>query len=667
MDIIDIILGKALTPQGKTTTYLAKAEKAAQAAAAAKTSADNAVAAVESITEQTNANNASAQEALAAADEALERVNSALETLENEGITTETIDDEIDNLLFSITSTTNSDAVTNHLMVDYPSGETDRIANLVVMYQSEGQNTNGTMTQKAITNYVNQETGNLTSTIANIETRLATAESSIAHGGGGSGAVGNLGSENAGNIVVVGEHGEVTAGDTTEAAIIEALIKAGTYQVANAVGLDLDYENKIYIRTQESTNYSAGAEFNKYSMFGGRMRCNVNDSGAIVAWYGDNDYRDDGSNGQVMVYQPKFYYQRVLISYNGVNSGRAVRHEALLLSAAPLSGFKLHPLFKNENGDEVNYVLLPAYDGGLYDTSENAYSIDDTAIADYEADKLSSVAGVKPVSGKNHRLTIAAAEQLANNRGKGWHITNMRAESANQMLMMVEYGTPNLQVAIENGLTQLNSNLNYNCAATTGSTQSLGNTTGHATVTSQLINDTITTYTNPGQRAVSYRGMENPWGNIWHYLGDVIVFGNGNTQGGTPYICDTYNWDPSSTDGYTSIGFNLPNSSDAYISAFGYGNSTLDWVFLPIEVSSSANNLLPIGDTLWTTSSLRGTHIMTGSGPWNFGDKSGPFQYSCDYDASTSARNYGAKLMFIPELNTTYVNNYNHWLQKVGG
>jgi hypothetical protein len=29
MDIIDIILGKALTPQGKTTAYLAKAEKAA--------------------------------------------------------------------------------------------------------------------------------------------------------------------------------------------------------------------------------------------------------------------------------------------------------------------------------------------------------------------------------------------------------------------------------------------------------------------------------------------------------------------------------------------------------------------------------------------------------------------------------------------------------------
>jgi hypothetical protein len=43
-------------------------------------------------------------------------------------------------------------------------------------------------------------------------------------------------------------------------------------------------------------------------MYGGRMRCNVTDDGTITAFYGDSNYADDGSNGQVMVYQPKFYY-----------------------------------------------------------------------------------------------------------------------------------------------------------------------------------------------------------------------------------------------------------------------------------------------------------------------------------------------------------------------
>ena len=35
MDILDIMLARAMTPQGKTETYVAKAEKAAQDAAAA--------------------------------------------------------------------------------------------------------------------------------------------------------------------------------------------------------------------------------------------------------------------------------------------------------------------------------------------------------------------------------------------------------------------------------------------------------------------------------------------------------------------------------------------------------------------------------------------------------------------------------------------------------
>jgi hypothetical protein len=35
---------------------------------------------------------------------------------------------------------------------------------------------------------------------------------------------------------------------------------------------------------------------------------------------------------------------------------------------------------------------------------------------------------------------VEKAEQLAKNRGTGWHITNMAMESANQMLFIIEYG-----------------------------------------------------------------------------------------------------------------------------------------------------------------------------------------------------------------------------------
>jgi len=46
MDIIDIMLAKALTPQGKTDAYVAKANKAAQKAEKAQADAEAAIATV---------------------------------------------------------------------------------------------------------------------------------------------------------------------------------------------------------------------------------------------------------------------------------------------------------------------------------------------------------------------------------------------------------------------------------------------------------------------------------------------------------------------------------------------------------------------------------------------------------------------------------------------
>jgi len=74
-----------------------------------------------------------------------------------------------------------------------------------------------------------------------------------------------------------------------------------------------------------------------------------------------------------------------------------------------------------EGATELDYVLLPAYDGSLSNG------------------KLSSIGGAKPVS----NITVDDAETYANARGAGWHITNMAAESATQMLGMVEFGTMN--------------------------------------------------------------------------------------------------------------------------------------------------------------------------------------------------------------------------------
>jgi len=95
------------------------------------------------------------------------------------------------------------------------------------------------------------------------------------------------------------------------------------------------------------------------------------------------------------------------------------------------------------------------------------------------------------------------------------------------MLAIIEFGTLNGQEAIEMGISNIATNTNINCSSITGSTASLGNTTGHANETINEKNGVNTSYNENGYRAISYRGMENPWGNIWKMVGGVIIVGRG--------------------------------------------------------------------------------------------------------------------------------------------
>jgi len=330
-------------------------------------------------------------------------------------------------------------------------------------------------------------------------------------------------------------------------------------------------------------------------MYGGRVRCNVSDNGTITAFYGDANYKDDGSNGQVMIYQPKFYYQRTPIKTETTTYGKIMRKEVLTLSAEKQSGFKCHPLFL-EGTTELDYVLLPAYDGSLSNG------------------KLSSIGGAKPVS----NITVEDAETYANARGTGWHITNMAAESATQMLSIVEFGTMNGQSALGAGISYITGSSGINCSSITGSTAALGNASGSATATISEDNGTTTTYTEAGKRAISYRGMENPWGNIWRFVGGLNILRENNSTGGLPYICSDFNYNTTAIgNNYRSIGFHLPLTY-GWISAMGYANSDYDWVYMPAECSNEANSALPVGDSLYTTTTLNGILLATIGGAWSF-------------------------------------------------
>ena len=419
------------------------------------------------------------------------------------------------------------------------------------------------------------------------------------------------------------------------------------------LGIQVDYQNKSFTRLCNAFGRSPGADFNQFPMFGNRKRCNVLDDGTISAWEGDAGYKEDGSNGQVMVYQPAFWYKVVPLKLERQNDGIGyhLRKANYFVTSSRKDGFKLHPAFYDENGAEIDHIFLSAFEGSVFDVSANAYLLHDEQVADFSNDLFCSIAGVKPASGLSQNLTRPNIEAMAKKRGSGWHGDTIKAESANQLLMIIEMGIMNLQTAIGQGIVSISDNSSYSCTSLTGSTSILGNGTGRASETVNEINGVQTTYTNDGRTSVTYRGMENPWGNIWKFVYDVNFYGNGSMRGGVPYICNDFNFAESKNSGnYESAGFTLTNAN-GYISAMGYGNEKFDWLFFASECSG--NSSLPVGDYTYVVANLNGFRVALLGGAWDYGVDAGAFCLYAAYGVGARARIIGGRLVYIPKAEET--------------
>ena len=426
----------------------------------------------------------------------------------------------------------------------------------------------------------------------------------------------------------------------------------GMIETEDVLGITMDYKNKTCTRIAGAKNLTAGADFDKFSMYGGRKRCNVSDGGTINAYYGDEGYTEDGSNGQVMVYQPKFYYLVCPLEYDRQETGYGyhLRKANYYVSETQRAGFKLHPAFYDKNGNEVDYILMSAYEGCIYDTSANAYLKNDEQVMDASKDKFSSIAGARPATGVSQDLTRPNIEQMAKNRGEGWHSLGIKTASMEQLLMIVEMGMMNLQTAIGQGVVNLpwttGSDTTSSYAGATGSTASLGNGTGRATKTTTYEGGKATEYTVDGKTSICYRGVENFWGNIWKFAYGINFY----CEVGKPflgYVCKDFNYAESKkTDNYENIGFALP-SENGYVSAMGY-STKYDWLFLPSEVKG--NSSLPVGDYYYQNNTWDGYRIALLGGRWSYGSYAGSFYWLLDSGVGYRNRSIGGRLVYVPTV-----------------
>lgn len=417
-------------------------------------------------------------------------------------------------------------------------------------------------------------------------------------------------------------------------------------------GVEVDFVNKKFTRLAGAVGKTGGTSFDAIHCFGGRRRCNITNEGVVVAYQGDAAFTTTGAltqavtigettyavgtKVQVMVEQPKFYYKVVplltQIVSEGENYGQHMRKGRYYVSNTPKAGFKLHPAFIRNNV-EHDIIYLSAFEGSLYDASASAYILDDAQVADFSNDMLSSIANAKPMSGLTQNLTRANTRKLAQKRGTGWEQSYVATVSASQLLMLIEYASFNMQTAIGNGNVSKTDDGTTNMAENTGATVTLGNASG------------VVTNAN-GIQIVSYRGEENPYGNIWKWVDGINVqnpspFAAG--QHGKVYVADNGFADNVSESPFKDTGI-CPAYGEGYVSAFGYSEE-FDWLFIPTE--HTGNTSLPVGDYVWNNNA--GWRVARIGGGWAYGANAGAFFWVLDGDASFRFRIVGGRLVYVPD------------------
>jgi len=264
--------------------------------------------------------------------------------------------------------------------------------------------------------------------------------------------------------------------------------------------------------------------------------------------------RLDGSDGQVMVEYPKFYFK-----YNKIGTVHEWR-----ISEIPLPGFEVYPAFIVD-GQVKEFRYFGAYEGYLNST------------------KLESTAGFLPTTNK----TRAQYRGYAVARATGWHQESYLERSAIQLLYLVEYASWYSQSVIGAGASDWasgtwNTYNIYNPVNFTGLSNSKGNATFNVSNGDGVINSYMT-----------YRGVENFFGHIWKFCDGINILAH------QVFICNNpASFADDTKAGYMNLGITLPSSS-------GY-QSTLagtKYGFLPSAVTGDFNTY--ITDYYWQSTGWR--------------------------------------------------------------
>ena len=274
---------------------------------------------------------------------------------------------------------------------------------------------------------------------------------------------------------------------------------------------------------------------------------------------------------------PQFYYKVE-------KSGNIFRY---YVADGPIDGFSLHP------GSE-SYVAR--YEGYLVNKSGGQ--------------ALCSYSNTPAKTG----LTRADFRNYAKNFASNAQLYDFAAWCAVGLLYRVEYADWGSQEKINGGI------VNDSSVHKTGETDAMVYHTGRA---------------NSGDNAaVQYRGIENPWGNVFEWIDGI------NVNNRVPYICtEPESYADDTTSNYTSSGITLPNSG--WIKGLGF-SSVFPWALLPDTTGGgSATTYIP--DYI---NSSAGWSVVDVSGCYTNASIAGLFFFDASQSSGISSQYIGARLQF---------------------
>lgn len=291
----------------------------------------------------------------------------------------------------------------------------------------------------------------------------------------------------------------------------------------------------------------------------------------------------DGA-GNVFVKIPKFYSK---ITANGDGT---YKHQ---LSGTKHEGFDT--LFKVGN-NEIDYVMVGKYEGS--GSSSRVYS----------------KSGQTPLV----NITMDNFRNGCKAHGAGYQQYDFLIDLIIKELWLVEMATTNSQ-SIMYGYANSNSS-----AISTGATDTVATPTG-----SPISN-------SDGKHACKYRGIENPWGNVYKWC-DGISF-----SGSSVYVCTV-------PTGYSAGKTTLPYE---YYSTRPSSDGLVKTV-APLKEGSLIQYVTAVGadeSSYYCDTSSQGENVLCCGGWWSNGVNAGLWASAGSYSASNTSIGIGGRLCYKPTV-----------------